>query len=97
MSTFAGGVTALDPSKYAGRSVSYSPAWSLRLGGMAYIEYGEPDRPMDHILKISTVHPEALRAHRRLYRVLVKRPSPLSRVRREMIAVAVSALNGCRY
>lgn len=64
---------------------------------MAHIEYGEPDRAMDHILKISTVHPEALRAHLRFYRTLVKGPSPLSRERREMIAVAVSEMNGCFY
>lgn len=64
---------------------------------MAYIDYHDADRPMDHILKISTVHPEALRAHLHLYRTLVKGPSPLSRERREMIAVAVSEMNGCFY
>ena len=63
---------------------------------MAYIEYGDSG-PMANILRISTIHPEALQAHLALYRTLVKGPSPLSRVRREMIAVAVSALNGCHY
>lgn len=63
---------------------------------MAYIEYQDPG-PMPNILRISTIHPEALRAHLAFYRILVKGPSPLSRVRREMIAVAVSQLNGCHY
>ncbi|MFN2421932.1 MAG: carboxymuconolactone decarboxylase family protein [Gemmatimonadota bacterium] len=63
---------------------------------MAHIEYGEPG-PLANILRISTIHPEALQAHLTLYRTLVKGPSPLSRQRREMIAVAVSAINGCHY
>lgn len=64
---------------------------------MAFIPSHEPERELDHILGISTVHPEALRAHVALYRALVKGPSPLSRVRREMIAVTVSQLNQCHY
>lgn len=63
---------------------------------MAWIEY-RAERPTDHILRVSTVHPEALRAHLEFYRVLHHGPSPLSRVRREMIAVAVSQINACRY
>lgn len=63
---------------------------------MAYITYDMED-PRDNILRISTIHPEALRAHLQLYRTLVHGPSPLSRVRREMIAVTVSQLNGCHY
>lgn len=63
---------------------------------MAYITYDMEDS-RDNILRISTIHPEALRAHLQLYRTLVQGPSPLSRVRREMIAVTVSQLNGCHY
>lgn len=63
---------------------------------MAFIDYRD-DHPSDHVLRISTVHPDALRDHVRFYRTLVHAPSPLSRVRREMIAVAVSQLNGCHY
>ncbi|HKY60833.1 MAG TPA: carboxymuconolactone decarboxylase family protein [Gemmatimonadota bacterium] len=63
---------------------------------MAFIAYDQ-DQPRGNILRISTIHPEALRAHLDLYRTLVHGPSPLSRTRREMIAVAVSQLNGCHY
>ncbi|MBA3585484.1 MAG: carboxymuconolactone decarboxylase family protein [Gemmatimonadetes bacterium] len=63
---------------------------------MAYIQYRDPGS-MSNILRISTIHPQALRAHLGFYRTLVIGPSPLSRVRREMIAVAVSQLNGCHY
>jgi len=63
---------------------------------MPYIDY-HAERPADHVVRISTVHPEAMRDHLRFYRTLVKGPSPLSRVRREMIAVQVSRMNGCHY
>lgn len=63
---------------------------------MAFIDY-DRNEPRTNILRISTIHPEALRTHLDLYRALVHGPSPLSRTRREMIAVAVSQLNGCHY
>lgn len=52
---------------------------------------------MSNILRISSIHPDAIQAHFSLYRALVHGPSPLSRLRREMIAVAVSQLNECHY
>lgn len=63
---------------------------------MAFIDYHD-GRPHDHVLRISTVHERAMLDHIRFYRTLVHGPSPLSRVRREMIGVAVSQLNGCHY
>lgn len=63
---------------------------------MAWIDYAD-DHPRDHILRISTVNPDALRSHLAFYRALHHGPSPLSRVRREMIAVAVSQINDCHY
>ncbi|MBW3660826.1 MAG: carboxymuconolactone decarboxylase family protein [Gemmatimonadetes bacterium] len=67
---------------------------------MAYID-DSADSPahlsLDHILRVSAVNPAALRAHRNFYRALVHAPGPLSRVRREMIGVAVSRMNGCHY
>ena len=54
-----------------------------------------PDR--DHIIRIHGVHARTMRHHYELYRELMHGPGPLSRVQREMIAVAVSGLNGCRY
>ena len=63
---------------------------------MAYIEYHDSG-PGDSIIRISSIHPAALRAHLAFYRTLVKGASPLSRVRREMIAVTVSQINECHY
>lgn len=63
---------------------------------MAHIHYRDPG-PMSNILRISSIHPDAVPTHLALYRALVQGPSPLSRIRREMIAVAVSQLNDCHY
>ncbi|MBD3162582.1 MAG: peroxidase, partial [Candidatus Eisenbacteria bacterium] len=49
------------------------------------------------ILRIHGVHPRAMRDHFALYCTLMHRPSPLSRVQREAIAVLVSGINGCVY
>jgi len=54
-----------------------------------------PDR--DHIIRIHGVHPRTMRQHYDLYRELMRGPGPLSRIQREMIAVAVSAANHCHY
>lgn len=72
---------------------------------MAFIRYaalGEipeehrlPDS--DNILRIHGVHPVIGRRHYDLYRDLMLLPGPIPRVQREMVAVVVSAANGCRY
>jgi alkylhydroperoxidase family enzyme len=54
-----------------------------------------PDQ--DNILRIHGVHSRTMRLHYDLYVELMRGPGPLSRVQREMIAVAVSASNGCHY
>jgi alkylhydroperoxidase family enzyme len=54
-----------------------------------------PDQ--DHILRIHGVHPRVMRLHYDLYRELMHAPGPLDRAEREMVAVLVSALNGCHY
>jgi alkylhydroperoxidase family enzyme len=51
----------------------------------------------DHIIRIHGVHPATMRQHYALYVELMRGPGPLSRARREMIAVAVSAANHCHY
>jgi alkylhydroperoxidase family enzyme len=63
---------------------------------MAYIDYRYPGK-MSNILRISSIHSDVVPSHLALYRVLVHGPSPLSRIRREMIAVAVSQINDCHY
>lgn len=52
---------------------------------------------VDNILRIHSLDPPSLEHHYRLYRHLMAGPSPLSRIRREMIAVVVSAENDCFY
>lgn len=72
---------------------------------MAFIPYRpldaipEEDRvgDDDNILRIHSVHPKAMRRHYDLYVELMHRSGPVRRVQREMIAVAVSAANHCRY
>ncbi len=54
-----------------------------------------PDR--DHIIRVHGVNPPVMRQHYELYVQLMRGPGPLSRVQREMLAVAVSAANHCRY
>lgn len=72
---------------------------------MAWIGYREdadiapedrvPDR--DHIIRIHGVHGRTMRQHYELYAELMRGPGPLRRDQREMIAVVVSGINGCRY
>ncbi len=50
-----------------------------------------------NVLQVQSLHPRALELQYRYYRELMFGPSPLSRAQREMIAVAVSATNGCHY
>ena len=72
---------------------------------MAFIDYIPEDRipesdqvpDRDNILRIHGVHPRIMRQHYELYAELMRGPSPLSRVQREMIAVAVSVANRCHY
>ena len=51
----------------------------------------------DLILRVHGVHPRVMRLHYDLYVELMRGPGPLSRVQREMLAVVVSATNGCHY
>lgn len=72
---------------------------------MAFIDYvNESELPAadrvpdwDNILRIHGVHPAVMRQHYELYLELMHRPGPLSRQQREMLAVRISALNGCHY
>lgn len=51
-----------------------------------------------NVLRLQSLRPELLRAGVALYEELMLSPrSPLSRARREMIAVVVSRANGCHY
>ncbi len=51
-----------------------------------------------NIIRIQSLRPKVLRSSTRLYlEVMHSRDSGLSRAQREMIATAVSQLNGCFY
>ena len=72
---------------------------------MAYIPYlpedeiPEDDRVPDddHILRVHSVSPAAMRQHFDLYIQLMRKAGPLPRIQREMIAISVSAANHCHY
>jgi alkylhydroperoxidase family enzyme len=72
---------------------------------MAFIPYvdeariPEADRvpDTDHIIRIHGVHSRTMKHHYDLYVELMRRPGPLTRTQREMIAVTVSAVNHCHY
>lgn len=50
-----------------------------------------------NILRVQSLNPQALGRHYDMYRAIMFGPSPLSRVERETVAVAVSVINGCEY
>jgi uncharacterized peroxidase-related enzyme len=62
-----------------------------------YAQYAEPSGAVDNILKIHSLNVKSLKTHFDLYAHLMRGPSDLSRVQREMIAVVASAANHCHY
>lgn len=52
---------------------------------------------VDNILKIHSLHPDGLGAHVALYRSAMRGTPGLPKVDRELIALVVSAANGCHY
>jgi uncharacterized peroxidase-related enzyme len=62
-----------------------------------YEKQGNEAGAVANILKVHSLLPGALSAHMNLYGALMYGPGLLSRAQREMIAVVVSAVNGCDY
>ncbi len=58
---------------------------------------GAPGAAVDNILKIHSLDPAGLRAHLALYRSAMTGTPGLPKLEREMIALVVSSVNGCRY
>jgi hypothetical protein len=54
-------------------------------------------RPVARHDRPHSVHPQVMSAHLELYRELMFGQSELSRIDREVIAVAVSSINDCHY
>ena len=50
-----------------------------------------------NIVKCMSIHPEAMKSSMELYKCLMIASSPLNHSEREMLAVVVSARNGCVY
>ena len=50
-----------------------------------------------NILKVHSLHPDAMEAHLNLYETIMFGKSGLSRAQREMIAIVVSSANNCHY
>ena len=62
-----------------------------------YDRYRGGGRDLDNIIRVHSLNPRSMRDHVELYTHLMRGPSPLSRIQREMLAVTVSALNECFY
>lgn len=62
-----------------------------------YRRYGGAEGTLDNIIRIHSLNPRSMKDHVALYAHLMRGPSPLSRIQREMIAVTVSAVNRCFY
>ena len=52
---------------------------------------------LSNIMRVQSLHPSAMEAHMDLYMAIMFGRSGLSREEREMIAVVVSAANGCEH
>ena len=50
-----------------------------------------------NIVKCMRIHPESMKNSMKLYKCLMFAPSLLTRSEREMLAVVISARNGCVY
>ena len=62
-----------------------------------YQQYGEGAHGVDNILRVHSLNPRSMRDHVGLYVHLMRGRSPVTRIQREMLAVAVSAMNDCFY
>ena len=71
--------------------------WTGPLGELRGPATDPASGEVDHVLGVHSLSADSLRAHLELYRVAM-RPTPgLPVVDRELVALVVSKLNGCRY
>jgi alkylhydroperoxidase family enzyme len=63
----------------------------------AQVQAGRGRGRVPNIFGIHGVQPAAMLVHLRLYQELMFAQSPLTRIERETVAVAVSSANRCRY
>ncbi len=62
-----------------------------------YRRVANSDGTVDEVMKVHSLNPDGLRAHFELYVSAMHRPSPLSKMERELVGAVVSRLNGCAY
>ncbi len=62
-----------------------------------WVKQAQGTESTGNILASHSLNQDAMNAHIALYRTIMFGPSPLTRVEREAIAVAVSAANNCHY
>jgi uncharacterized peroxidase-related enzyme len=62
-----------------------------------YRRVANKDGTVDHVMCVHALNPASLRAHFEMYDGAMHHDSPLTRAERELVAVVVSRLNGCRY
>lgn len=62
-----------------------------------YEKYADRSGQLDNILRVHSLNPRSMHDHFVMYAHLMRGPSPLTRVQREMLAVVVSAENDCFY
>ena len=89
-----------DPDRYNPRMAfieNITPSEARGQLAQLYKRLGNRDGTVDNVLQAHSLSPESLEAHGALYVQALHRPSPLSRVEREIIAVAVSRVNACHY
>jgi len=62
-----------------------------------YASVASPPARVDNVLAVHSLNPTGLEAHLGLYRAAMRPTEGLGAAEREMIAVVVSAANGCHY
>ena len=62
-----------------------------------YDRYRDPKGHVDNVLRIQGHNPASMQKHYELYATLMRGPTDLAKVQREMIALVVSAINQCHY
>lgn len=54
-------------------------------------------QPLDEVLSVHGLHPEGMDAHWAVYRAAMTPTASLRLADRELVALVVSAVNGCHY
>eukprot|EP00041_Stephanoeca_diplocostata_P011284 m.183635 g.183635 ORF g.183635 m.183635 type:complete len:117 (-) comp18482_c0_seq3:1044-1394(-) len=97
-STFKGATSQLSFKQQPGayiQTVAFEDATPPLLD--LYQKHRNNDGSLDNILTIHSINPSILEAHFEMYKQTCRGDSPLSRLEREIVAVAVSLENKCRY